>query len=315
METNTQLWDSFAAKIRSVTESSLASGKLCSLATTCTTVLQPVAGSICATPFIIRTLQPRVKSAVKPEGNIQTLPESTLEDAKRRSPFLNPDPDLVVAALPHHNVILNKYPVTKHHILLCTRDFRTQEEHLTPADLEALEMCAKHAYPRDVGALCFYNCGLVSGASQGHKHVQIVPAVVEERDLPPQRYFLDALAEPLGADARTIPGLKFRHAFRKIGEGDSWVKVYGEMLEQLGMKAGEGRTEQSYNLVCKHDWMFVVPRACECAKIERKEGEVVEMSVNSLGFAGSFLVKNPLDVEAIKKKTPLAMLDEITFKL
>lgn len=313
-EKDKQFWAEFADKICSVTESSLASGKLCPLATTCTAMPSAIttAADTPSAPFVIRTLEPRVKSAKKPEGDIQVLPESTLEDAKRRSPFLHPDPALVVAALPQHNVILNKYPVTKHHILLCTTEFRTQEEHLTPADLLALEKCARYAYPRS-GALCFYNCGLLSGASQGHKHVQIVPAVVAESDLPPQRYFLDSLAAPLGREARTIPGLGFRHAFRRVGDGDSWVRVYGELLEQLGMSAEEKRAKVSYNFVCTREWMFVVPRARESAGVVRDDGSEVVMSVNSLGFAGSFLVKNPLDVDAIRKMTPLKILDEITF--
>ena len=320
-----EFWEQLSERIRSVSASALASGKLCPLSTTCTAIPQPIGeGVACPAPFVVRVLQPRANKGKdsngkdkgkKPEGDIQALPESTLEDAKRRSPFLHPDPDLLVGSLSAHNIILNKYPVTSHHILLCTKEFHTQEEHLTPADLSALECCARHAYP-STGALCFYNCGLVSGASQGHKHVQIVPAIISEPGFPAQRYFLDAIADALPASARTVPGLGFRHAFRKFAEDEcGWEKAYSDLLAQAGVPTTEdGKAAQSYNLVCTHRWMFVVPRSCESAVVPRVDGSSHEMSVNSLGFAGSFLVKDPMDVEAIRKITPLEILSAITFK-
>ena len=89
-------------------------------------------------------------------------------------PFDPPEPALTVGAVgPEHVAVLNKFAVIPHHLLLVTRRFEHQETLLTEADLEALRQCL--AADAGAEALGFYNGGEAAGASQPHKHLQLVP--------------------------------------------------------------------------------------------------------------------------------------------
>ena len=91
--------------------------------------------------------------------------------AARPNPFLPYDPAMYVAdASPTHVCLLNKFNVVERHLLIVTRAFEDQETPLTQPDFEALWTCLAEAE-----GLGFYNSGAVAGASQPHKHLQLVP--------------------------------------------------------------------------------------------------------------------------------------------
>ncbi|KAL4423467.1 hypothetical protein ABPG77_005419 [Micractinium sp. CCAP 211/92] len=90
-----------------------------------------------------------------------------------RNPFLPYEEALWVADLgASHVLLLNKFNIVPWHCLVVTSQFRSQLE-----DLDAADWAATWAVLQDMprGGLAFYNCGPVSGASQPHKHMQIVP--------------------------------------------------------------------------------------------------------------------------------------------
>jgi len=58
-------------------------------------------------------------------------------------------------------------------------------------------------------------------------------------------------------------------------------------------------------LILTESWMLVIKRS--------KEMAFDVLSVNSLGFLGSFLLKDQKQEEIILKKTPLEILEDITF--
>ncbi|HZG38485.1 MAG TPA: phosphorylase, partial [Nodosilinea sp.] len=90
---------------------------------------------------------------------------------KSVNPFLPYDSDLFVANLSAtHLCLLNKYNVVDHHILIVTRAFEDQDTWLTLADFEALAICMA-----EIDGLAFFNGGRLAGASQRHKHMQLVP--------------------------------------------------------------------------------------------------------------------------------------------
>ena len=93
------------------------------------------------------------------------------------NPFSPPDPRLVVlrapAFPPTHILALNKFNLAPHHTLVITSCFERQEAPLTPGDLGAT-WAVLDAYP-GAGGLAYFNRGPGSGASQPHKHLQVVP--------------------------------------------------------------------------------------------------------------------------------------------
>jgi sulfate adenylyltransferase (ADP) / ATP adenylyltransferase len=188
--------------------------------------------------------------------------------------------------------------VIDHHLLIVTRQFVPQESLLDLADFDALLACML-----EFDSIGFYNAGTAAGASQPHKHLQIVPLPLGEAEpaIP---------VEPLLAQARFdgatghVPGFPFRHAFARIDMRDgarAALALYRSLLDA----AGADHTTP-YNLLVTRGWMLLVPRS-----LERVEG----VSVNSLGFAGSLFVRDAAQMQVIEQTGPMTALQRVALPL
>ncbi len=213
-------------------------------------------------------------------------------------PFLPPDPRLTVGIVSDtHVAVLNKFNVLPTHLLLVTRRFEPQETLLGPADLAALALCL-----REIEGLGFYNGGASAGASQPHKHLQLVPLPLGSAGpaLPMEPLLLPAEREDLSPPP-------FTHAFAPVDvlglEPESLHSVYLALLQRVGIGAAprDGAHYQSapYNLLVTRRWMLAVPRIAE---------SVGSVSVNALGFAGSLFVKDQGQLDSILRLGPMRML-------
>jgi sulfate adenylyltransferase (ADP) / ATP adenylyltransferase len=228
---------------------------------------------------------------------------------KQANPFLPPEKDLTVADISDtHIAILNKYNVVDHHILIVTRRFENQELLLTVHDFEALWTCMA-----EFNCLGFYNGGREAGASQQHKHLQIVPLPLapEGPSVP-----IEPLLVPAGRnDVGTIPGYRFLHAFQRLGTelvrspnlaAKKTFDFYSTMIKSVGMTppAADREVLQTlpYCFLMTRDWMLLVPRSKEFM-----EG----ISINSLAFAGSFFVRSEKQLERLKSFGPLRALQSV----
>jgi ATP adenylyltransferase len=217
---------------------------------------------------------------------------------QRGNPFLPHDEAMFVADVTDtHVALLNKFNVIRHHLLIVTRRFEDQEEPLTLEDFEALWTCMA-----GFDGLGFYNGGEAAGASQPHKHLQLVP-------LPFSDDVSGVPIEPLLAGAGEAPGpvagLPFRHAVARIDSlagkrvGDAvpvLLDLYVKMMEALG---ASGRP---YNLLVTRGWMMFVPRVRE---------HFESVSVNALGFAGSLFVRNERELRLVKRAGPMQVLCDV----
>ncbi len=231
------------------------------------------------------------------------------------NPFLPYEADLFVADISEtHIALLNKFPVIDHHLLIVTRCFKLQEALLDLADFAALTACMA-----EFDGIGFYNGGAQAGASQPHKHLQIVPLPLGASSpaLPIESVLESArMEDPVG----TVPGLTFRHAFARLELGavgtagaagtaaapqaaQTAFDCYHALLDALGLKAievnGELCQSAPYNLLVTRRWMLLVPRSAEFV-----EG----ISVNALGFAGSFFVRDAARMEVIRRLGPMTVL-------
>lgn len=226
------------------------------------------------------------------------------------NPFLPPDPELTVGDLPpHHIAVLNKFNVLDDHVLVVTRGFVHQEAPLTAADFAAVA-------PGLAGGrgLAFYNAGRTAGASQPHKHFQLVPLPLgRDCDIP-----TSVLLEDSEDGVDSVPRLGFRHAFRVLdgqaGDPDAFGarcrQAYRESLRDLGLADGpldeDGSRLPPYNLLLTPAWMLIVPRSREhCADI----------SVNGLGYAGSLFVSTAEKLEHVKATGPMTILESVSVPL
>ncbi len=223
------------------------------------------------------------------------------------NPFLPYDEELFVADISDtHVCLLNKFNVVDHHILIVTRFFEDQESLLALDDFHAMWACLA-----EFDGLAFYNAGTIAGASQRHRHLQMVPLPLSPRG---PKVPIDPLlaAATFGGAVGVAPGLPFVHAGVR-GDPD-WAKVplegakaslecYRAMLVSVGLGEGregsEGKLLGPYNLLVTREWMWLVPRSKEC---------VGSISVNALGFAGALLVKNQQELKFLVGQGPMTIL-------
>ena len=224
------------------------------------------------------------------------------ELGKPFNPFLPYDPDLFVANLsPTHLCLLNKYNVVDHHILIITRAFEDQNTWLTLADFEALATCMA-----EIDGLAFYNGGRLAGASQRHKHLQLVPPpLCPDRSPLPLAAVINALGTISPSQPIASPLLPFRHAIVALTarpSGAELLAAYSSLLAHLGVDGDQDPQTFPYNLLVTRSWMVAVARQQESYE---------SIPVNSLGFAGSLLVKNPEQLELLKTIGPMTVLTKV----
>ena len=230
--------------------------------------------------FVMRvaTRFPKGETAAGRSGAAPALP---------RDPFADPDPALIVRDLtPTHRALLNKFSVLREHLLVVTREYREQRSLLDESDFEALAFCME-----DAEVLAFYNGGPEAGASQSHKHLQVVTLPLSPRHSVPMDTRLG------GAEK-----LPFRYAFARLAPGQAarpaeMLRAYAALHREAGLESAK-----PYSLLATHEWMLVVPRARD---------RFEDISVNSLAFAGSFFVRDAKHANTIAAARPMSVLASV----
>lgn len=198
-----------------------------------------------------------------------------------------------------HVVILNKFPVQAGHMLLITQAWQPQTGWLSIEDWRALA----HVDATTTG-LWFFNSGPDAGASQPHRHLQLLPRSAGEPICARQKWFQhcaqgrsDLANDPLLRCCRVAP-------LPPNLTGDMLHQIYLSLAQdlELGTPAQDGRPRGAYNLLLSRDWMAMVRR--------RTEG-IRGFSVNALGFAGSFLSTDASDRAWIERSGPEALLHAV----
>ncbi len=155
--------------------------------------------------------------------------------------------------------------------------------------------------------------GETAGASQPHKHLQVVPLPLADAGpaVPVEAVF--APGEP--GRIRRVPRLPFRHAWVRLdasaldapAQSTSLLQgLYRRLLEEAGISVrridGQERQGAPYNLLVAREWMLLVPRS-------RERFETV--SVNALGFAGSLFLRNRDELRRVEQCGPMAVLRSV----
>jgi ATP adenylyltransferase len=212
------------------------------------------------------------------------------EGEQKRNPFLPPEPALKLAALEDtHTLLFNKYCVVPKHLLLISNDFVRQEEPLEFKDFVACERTLDML--DDGGWLFFYNSGKESGASQSHRHLQLIPD-----DKPPVT--ASFVKDGVSAYKGMLHGL-VRIADDGEGVAGSWYEAYDSLRKILPAE------DTSYSMLFTRTWMLMIPR-----RRERYEG----ISFNSLAFAGYILACHRQDFDFIlHQSNPIDILKELAF--
>ncbi len=223
-----------------------------------------------------------------------------IQTQEKTNPFLPYDQNLYVTDISDtHVCLLNKFNVMDHHFLIVTRAFESQLDWLTLADFQALCRCLN-----EVNGLIFYNGGQSAGASQPHKHLQIVPSMA----LPVASAIrATQFINGIGQSSQ----LPYAHGIAQMFPDDGaeqWLQRYRQLLSHLAIgdpsDQWQGPQRQAYNLLGTRDWLMVVPRC---------QDNHLDISVNSLGFAGSLLVKTQTQMDQLKQIGPMTLLKTVGY--
>ncbi|KXJ94267.1 ATP adenylyltransferase-domain-containing protein [Microdochium bolleyi] len=154
-------------------------------------------------PFQLRFSPALASKPKNNNSNSDKGKDGSLDKPKKKpfNPFANPDPALLITVLPppaSHTLVLNKFAIVPEHFILITNAFKPQTHLLEADDLEAAYACVR-AYHEDAVAAAsttaadtpahesggnrpggselfvFFNSGPHSGASQPHRHLQLLP--------------------------------------------------------------------------------------------------------------------------------------------
>ena len=249
--------------------------------------------------FLVRILA----NLTRKEKAAQQQTQKSIISGEVINPFLPYEEDLFVADLSEtHVCLLNKFNVVDYHLLIITRAFEEQERLLTLEDFAALWACLV-----EYDGLAFYNAGKNAGASQPHKHLQLIPLPLWRDGAIAIELWL-ASAEFKGTIA-TIPKLPFAHGLMRLPSGmqspmkaaEETLSRYNTLLTTLGLQAGD-----AYNLLATRDWILMVPRS---------QDSFASISVNSLGFAGSLFVRDEEQMQILKDQQPMTILTQVAMPI
>ncbi|SCU96380.1 LADA_0H00606g1_1 [Lachancea dasiensis] len=230
-------------------------------------------------------------------------PERGDEEAEKRNPFAEPEPQLTVSedlyGLGEYKLLLNKFPVVPKHLLLVTRQFKPQTSALSPQDLLTAYRLLQDLDDDDemVRNLVFYNCGAPSGSSQDHKHLQVFQwpekfLAFQDRLCSGKEHFIpDMRSEPL-----QDPKLSFAHFVVPLPEDPdtvdeellamTFVSLLQRTLTFFQDWSNEApKLETGYNVLMTRQWLCLVPRS-------RSKSAELDIGFNATGYAGLVLVKH-----------------------
>ncbi len=236
-------------------------------------------------PFVLRRLLSRTPKHLHAEG-------------PKPNPFLPWDPALEVTRLGEsHVVLLNKYPVQQGHLLVIPTTWKPQSGWLELADWQAL--LAVHA---DTQGLWFFNSCPAAGASQPHRHLQLLPRSRRVSNCPLEEFYLAMLDQPAATTAAP-----WRCAISPCPaplNPEGLAALYREHCNRLhlGQPGQQNAPQHPYNLLLTDRWMLTVRRTREHCR---------GFSVNALGFAGYLLATIGSDLDWLQAEGPWSLLRQV----
>ena len=229
------------------------------------------------------------------------IPKFLTEYGPKRNPFIPWDSRLQIQTINNkHTLILNKYPVQLGHILLITNSWKPQNGWLNEDDFEAIINV-----DNDTTGLWFFNSSKEAGASQPHRHFQLLPRHDNEIICPRYEWFCSLLNDEKEnkSEISHCISIKRRNNNKNTSKNDLF-DLYKSMVNEMNL--GEinliNKPLKPYNLLITSEWIALITR-----KTDRSNG----FSINALGFAGYFLGTKRSDVDTLIKFGPEKILKDV----
>ena len=229
------------------------------------------------------------------------IPKFLVEYGPKRNPFIPWDKRLEIQPIyDKHVLILNKYPVQLGHMLLITNSWQAQNGWLNIHDFEAIVNV-----DNDTTGLWFFNSSKKAGASQPHRHFQLLPRNANDVVCPRYKWFCSLLDNNNNNNSKISHCISIRTRDKNNSKNandlfNSYLSMVKEM--NLGKIEFNEKPIKPYNLLLTPDWI---------ALITRKTDKTSGFSINALGFAGYFLGTKNSNVDKLIKFGPEEILQDV----
>jgi ATP adenylyltransferase len=220
---------------------------------------------------------------------------------------------LITELLPSHILVLNKFAIVREHFILATKAFKKQTDLLEAGDLEAAFACLKHWRSHGKELFAFFNGGEHSGASQPHRHIQLLPVESMKEGLK------EGTWEPIVDKVTSSPDVELPFTYFSAGLPSNatleelygiYISLYSQACRAVGAyneKNGEsndpGSQSISYNLGITDKSIVLCPRiseGCMISSANDKASAIGPISLNGTLLAGTLLVKSEDEWQALR---------------
>ncbi len=233
---------------------------------------------------------------------LTTLPKYQYRNEDQSNPFKPWDKRLEISRINQtHVLILNKYPVQIGHMLLISNEFKKQSDWLTIADFEALREVEK-----DTSGLWFFNSSPLAGASQPHRHIQLLRRDPYQAICPRESWYKEHLNklndsnDPLSNSSAVLERIYYEEQSSANELYDHYLELASKLL--IGSPINNKAPTLPYNLLISNKWIALIRRSRE---------EIHGFNLNALGFAGYILITKNSNMKWLIANGPEKLLSEL----
>ena len=231
---------------------------------------------------------------------ISKTPLHLFKESSQRNPFQPWNKDLEVASIEDsHILLLNKYPVQIGHMLLITKNWAPQNGWLTIKDWKSISLVN-----RDTTGLWFFNSCPEAGASQPHRHFQLLRRSADEKFCPRDIWFENFLNKKLTNDTKLTKSAYIVDIdiSKCNAEYLNNKYLFACLNANIGNPTKDKVPLSPYNILLCNKWMIVIRRSRDC---------INGFSVNALGFAGYLLATEHSDIHWLDNNGPEYLLENV----
>ncbi|WP_269622933.1 ATP adenylyltransferase [Prochlorococcus marinus] len=198
----------------------------------------------------------------------------------------------------NHILILNKYPVQLCHMLLITKEWQPQNGWLSYQDWKAFKIV-----DNDTNGLWFFNSCSESGASQPHRHIQLLPRNNKMKICPLEDSYNNLKNQKL-FNNKILDNILIIYRDQNKESSQDIYEKYLYLCNKLGIgqPSSDSNPKLPYNLLISNKWIVIIRRSKEY---------INGFSINALGFAGYLLATNDSNIKWLNSNGPLNILENV----
>ena len=159
---------------------------------------------------------------------------------------------------------------------------------------------------KDTSGLWFFNSSPEAGASQPHRHIQLLRRSLNEK-VCPREDWLEHLISHNKHSTKLEQNVTVLKLSTNLTSKQEYYSKYLKLvsLQNLGSPIHQDVPKLPYNLLISNKWIAIITRSTENFK---------GFNINALGFAGYILIKENSNIDWLNRKSPKELLENVVAK-